>query len=146
MRDPGSRLMKLRLKLEEYDFSISYEAGKQNCNADAPSRIFEVNAEYKNYNEFYENQQNTIIINSRVTKNNDYVVTINSKRTSTVLVPKHKQTQSNLIHTLNRNFNLSSFIDNAEMGETMKCSNNNSFIFALLTFNCARDDVEMENI
>lgn len=39
MRDPSSRLMKFRLVLEEYDFSIEYIKGSQNAAADAMSRL-----------------------------------------------------------------------------------------------------------
>ncbi|CAG9133440.1 unnamed protein product [Plutella xylostella] len=37
-KDPGSRLVRWRLKLEEYDYEILYKKGKVNCNADALSR------------------------------------------------------------------------------------------------------------
>lgn len=39
MTDPSSRLTKFRLYLEEYDFEISYVAGRHNAAADALSRI-----------------------------------------------------------------------------------------------------------
>lgn len=39
IKDPGSRLMRWRLKLEEYDYEITYKAGKMNVNADALSRV-----------------------------------------------------------------------------------------------------------
>lgn len=39
VREVGSRLMRWRLKLEEYDYEIIYKAGKTNVNADALSRI-----------------------------------------------------------------------------------------------------------
>lgn len=38
IKDPGSRLVRWRLKLEEYDYEIVYKAGKNNTNADALSR------------------------------------------------------------------------------------------------------------
>ena len=38
IKDPGSRLVRWRLKLEEYDYEIMYKAGKINTNADALSR------------------------------------------------------------------------------------------------------------
>ena len=38
-KDPGSRLVRWRLKLEEYDYEIQYKKGKINCNADALSRF-----------------------------------------------------------------------------------------------------------
>lgn len=39
MKDPSSRLLKFRLSLEEYDFEIKYQQGKNNTVADALSRI-----------------------------------------------------------------------------------------------------------
>ena len=39
IKDPGSRLARWRLKLEEYDYEIIYKPGKINKNADALSRI-----------------------------------------------------------------------------------------------------------
>ncbi|CAG5041301.1 unnamed protein product [Parnassius apollo] len=39
VKDPGSGLIRWRLKLEEYDYEIFYKQGKQNSNADALSRI-----------------------------------------------------------------------------------------------------------
>jgi len=38
INDPGSRLIRWRLKLEEYDYEIIHRAGKGNTNADALSR------------------------------------------------------------------------------------------------------------
>lgn len=38
IKDPGSHLVRWRLKLEEYDYEIVYKAGKMNTNADALSR------------------------------------------------------------------------------------------------------------
>ena len=39
VKDPGSRLLRWRIKLEEYDYEIVYKPGSQNANADALSRI-----------------------------------------------------------------------------------------------------------
>ena len=39
VKDPGSRLLKWRIKLEEYDYDIVFKAGTSNTNADALSRI-----------------------------------------------------------------------------------------------------------
>lgn len=39
MRNPSSKLMRIRLDLEEYDFEVEYIAGKENYIADALSRI-----------------------------------------------------------------------------------------------------------
>jgi hypothetical protein len=39
IKDPGSRLLWWRIKLEEYDYEIIYKKGSLNTNADAVSRI-----------------------------------------------------------------------------------------------------------
>lgn len=39
LKEPSSRLTKFRLLLEEYNFTIQYTQGKDNCTADALSRI-----------------------------------------------------------------------------------------------------------
>ncbi|KAM0735324.1 Transposon Ty3-I Gag-Pol polyprotein [Formica fusca] len=52
--DPGSRLIRWRLKLEEYDYEIVHRSGKTNTNADALSRNVVLNLKEEkeeNYNE-----------------------------------------------------------------------------------------------
>jgi hypothetical protein len=39
IKDPGSRLLRWRIQLEEYDYEIIYKRGALNTNADALSRI-----------------------------------------------------------------------------------------------------------
>ena len=39
LKEPASRLIKFRLILEEYNFTVEYSPGKENCTADALSRI-----------------------------------------------------------------------------------------------------------
>ena len=43
LKEPNSKLVRWRLKLEEYDYEIIYKKGKYNTNADALSRI-QINA------------------------------------------------------------------------------------------------------
>jgi len=38
-KEPGSKLIRWRLRLEEFDYEIKYKNGKQNTNADALSRV-----------------------------------------------------------------------------------------------------------
>ena len=44
VRDPSSRLLKFRLKLDEYDYQIIHKPGKINTNADALSRAFPISS------------------------------------------------------------------------------------------------------
>ena len=39
VKDPSSRLLRWRIKLEEYDYDVIYKLGTKNTNADALSRI-----------------------------------------------------------------------------------------------------------
>jgi hypothetical protein len=39
VKDPGSRLLRWRIQLEECNYEIVYKPGVQNCSADALSRI-----------------------------------------------------------------------------------------------------------
>ena len=45
VKDPGSRLLRWRIHLGEFDYEITYKRGPQNMNADALSRIRSVTAE-----------------------------------------------------------------------------------------------------
>jgi transposase InsO family protein len=45
VKDPGSRLLRWRIKLEEYDYEVVYRKGALNTNADALSRISTLAAE-----------------------------------------------------------------------------------------------------
>jgi len=40
MNDPSSRIMRLKLKLQEFDYTIVYRKGKENGNSDGLSRMF----------------------------------------------------------------------------------------------------------
>lgn len=51
MKDPSSRLLKFRLALEEYDFTVEYIKGKENTAADVLSRIKITSKELKEMNE-----------------------------------------------------------------------------------------------
>jgi hypothetical protein len=38
--DPNSRIMRMKLKLEEFDYTIIYKKGKENSNSDGLSRMY----------------------------------------------------------------------------------------------------------
>lgn len=54
IKDPGSRLTRWRLKLEEYEYEIQYKQGTSNTNADALSRIHPVVTRSKSASEVTE--------------------------------------------------------------------------------------------
>ena len=51
MKDPSSRLLKFRLALEEYDYTVEYVRGTDNAAADALSRIKITSSQLKEMNE-----------------------------------------------------------------------------------------------
>ena len=61
VKDPGSRLVRWRLKLEEYEYEIVYKPGRINSNADALSRISVVTRdnEYREFIKYFQNTSNT---------------------------------------------------------------------------------------
>lgn len=62
MKDPNSRLVRWRLKLEEFDYKIIHKKGKENTNADCLSRI-EVNV----------NENESVIPNYDLSENNKLI-------------------------------------------------------------------------
>lgn len=62
VKDPGSKLIRWRLKLEEFDYEIIYKPGKVNSNADCLSRtttpiINSIQVKSETFNDFYKFQQ-----------------------------------------------------------------------------------------
>jgi hypothetical protein len=45
MNDPNSRIMRLKLKLAEFDYTINYKRGKENSNSDGLSRMYTMTTE-----------------------------------------------------------------------------------------------------
>lgn len=64
LKEPNSKLVRWRLKLEEFEYQIIYKKGKQNTNADALSRV-EINL-----NEINNNTSNNSSINDSNSNNN----------------------------------------------------------------------------
>lgn len=124
MNDPGSRLMKLRLKL-------GYKADKQNGNADALSKIYKISSDITQYENFVEHCKNTIIINQTVKDKINYNLKNNSETTLAVLTSRQIIQKNTLIDTIDLEFNLTNNIANCEIGETVRCGNGENFIFAL---------------
>lgn len=72
MSNPSSRLMRFRLKLEEYEYEVIYKTGKSNTNADALSRIYSTNIPTENqlreltYEEYNATIKQTVVNNKNV--------------------------------------------------------------------------------
>jgi hypothetical protein len=72
VKDPGSRLIRWRLKLEEYDYEIVYKQGKLNSNADALSRypvhlINNTNLNCETYEKYFKLQfTNSVSTNTEI--------------------------------------------------------------------------------
>lgn len=60
LKEPNSKLVRWRLKLEEFDYEIRYKKGKQNTNADALSRVKIADTVHINVNETEENDNASI--------------------------------------------------------------------------------------
>lgn len=96
LKEPNSKLVRWRLKLEEFDYKIEYKKGKYNTNADALSRIQKPEPlsyeEYCNY-----------VKNSKLKNNNTLII-----ETSQDLfeVPK----EYSLAHCVSRDFKMSAGI------------------------------------
>lgn len=100
VKDPGSRLVRWRLLLEEYDYSIIYKPGKNNTNSDALSRaitdsdldtdpkkhLLSIQADDSHnltFNDFLKENQSKIIINNNVTELNKCI----SKANDNIVIP-----------------------------------------------------------
>jgi len=74
LKDPGARLTRWRLLLEEYDYSVIYKPGVQNTNADVHSRIAVSTTtaitpqSTIEYQQFLEEISQRVIINNNVTE------------------------------------------------------------------------------
>ena len=61
VKDPGSRLLRWKIQLAEYDYEITYRRGSQNTNANALSRIGCVSKESERSDEFDEDRKRQIL-------------------------------------------------------------------------------------
>lgn len=73
VKDPGARLVRWRLQLEEHEYDIVYKPGTANTNSDALSRIAPINStsnveEYptNTYEKYKEDIQTKVIVNANV--------------------------------------------------------------------------------
>ncbi|MGL4388093.1 MAG: reverse transcriptase domain-containing protein, partial [Brevinema sp.] len=135
----SSRLMRWRLKLEEYDFEIIYKEGKTNLNADSLSRI-----KIDSYETFLESNPDKIIynineINGSIFNSKDNIIHCISKdlKMSKGLAQKIKNQIKNY-NDLKKN--------KREISEFHISKNNNKLIFHLITKNKYYNKPKYEDI
>ena len=107
IKDPGSRLTRFRLKLEEYNYEIIYKAGKINTNADALSRpIITINADIiTNYDDFQDYLKTHIVINSNIIEKNTNLFQVHSLDPIVLFIPKNFQKEQFLPLEKNQQIN-----------------------------------------
>lgn len=114
VKDPGSRLLRWRIKLDEFDYEIHYKSGKTNLNADALSRIKEINLieATTTYDMFWEEFNSKIIINTRIKEINGQIV--NAPRDSIVVIdiPRDKTITNELTQAIAREVDIANINTN----------------------------------
>ncbi|KAL4103252.1 hypothetical protein QTP88_018629 [Uroleucon formosanum] len=108
VKDPGSRLLRWRIKLDEFDYEIQYKSGKTNLNADALSRIKEINLieTTTKYGTFLEQFNSKIIMNTRIKEINGQIANAPKDSIVVIDIPKDKIITNELIQTITREVDL----------------------------------------
>ncbi|KAL4085061.1 hypothetical protein QTP88_027899 [Uroleucon formosanum] len=108
VKDPGSRLLRWRIKLDEFDYEIQYKSGKTNLNADALSRIKEINLIETTikYGTFLEQFNSKIIMNTRIKEINGQIANAPKDSIVVIDIPKDKIITNELIQTITREVDL----------------------------------------
>lgn len=115
VKDPGSRLIRWRLALEEYEYEIKYKPGKINNNADFLSRnpinddqlnskavIHNIQQTSDNYNEFLVKLQSSLITNNNIEERNNKLV--DSSSNICVFIPTDLQFKENFQTQIERKY------------------------------------------
>lgn len=132
LKDPGSRLMRWRIKLEEYNYDIIYEKGSCNTNADALSRIYNITVD--NYFTFKEAFTSNLILNTTIIENSKDSF-IFDQRSIVIDVPRNFQSTNILFSKIKEKFNkINELISqNKGVGEVAHIKHDDIFIFYLIT-------------
>lgn len=149
VKDPGSRLLRWRIKLDEFDYEIRYKSGKTNLNADALSRIKEIkliNNIPPTYDRFFEDFKNTIIINTRIKEIKGEIE--NSPKDSAIVLelPVGGKINDVLSENLLKEANLNKIDKNAKVGEITHLEIGNRKLICLITKENSSDIPTYENI
>lgn len=88
IKDPGSRLMRWRIKLEEYQFTVVYKQGKLNTNADYLSRIHVITSDINSYDDFKTFLETNVVINTNYIEHDDTIFSAPKNYSLTCIVSK----------------------------------------------------------
>lgn len=136
VKDPGSRLIRWRLKLEQYDYEIIYKPGRQNANADCLSRIPINKINYlkePSYQEFIEYAKNNVIINNNLFETDENL--FNIKDNYAHCVSKDFEMSSGIAKQFKQQFNQVDYLKslNKNITEICELDNKNFKIYYLIT-------------
>lgn len=131
-KDPSSRLVRWRLKLEEYDYQITYKPGHLNSVADALSRnpVLHIDKCEKTFDNFikfhYENQD---LIEYPILKENIF-----EHFPNILFFSKDFDESNSFYETLNQIYDLNKInVDNIKLYDIITLKNNNSITYILIT-------------
>lgn len=150
VKDPSSRLMRWRIKLDEFDFEIKYKSGKTNNNADALSRIKEmyllrIN---KNYNEFLNDFNSKMIINTRVKEINGSLLDAPSDFNIVIEYPQDGKINVEITNEIIVRFNKQEKLSVAErvVGEIVQVASGKRSLITLISKKQEKDEATYNNI
>lgn len=144
-KDPGSKLVRWRLKLSEYDYEIVYKPGKINSNADALSRPFaniNIALENDNFENFIKFHYKTIEIpkiNSIAMEKNKY--------SPCILFYSKDLDESNLLsQNLKDSYDMSKIQEINDLHSLIKLDNNTKITYLCIHKNFHFDKAEYKDI
>lgn len=159
LKEPGSRLVRWRLKLEEYDYRIEYKPGKINSNADALSRIripnkngqevsintIESNTP-KSYSDFLEILENSVLLHDKIEESDESV--FSSTNNCAVLIPKDLEMDDIITSEFKKRFDHSEELksQNVQLHDVIAIENGNHSIFYLINKENYWDKTSYEDI
>lgn len=145
-KDPGSKLVRWRLKLAEYDYKIIHKPGKINSNADALSRpyvgtinIIKKDEQFENFIQYHYKTENIPKIDSITFDKNNYF--------PNVLFYSKDLDENNLLSvTIKDTYDLTKISNPDSLYSSIKLSNNSKISYLCICKNFHFDKVEYKDI